>query len=118
MLFCNEHELLSMYGGESLNEAIEVGSQFVDTLVCTAGAEGAYISSGGKTIHVPASPVNMVDATGAGDLFAAGFSAGLSQNKPLEVCGKMGCVAAAEVISSMGARPKNNLQDLFDINKL
>jgi sugar/nucleoside kinase (ribokinase family) len=51
-------------------------------------------------------------------LFAAGFLAGLSQNKDLEVCGKMGCVAAAEVISSMGARPKNNLQDLFDINKL
>lgn len=87
-------------------------------LVCTAGAEGAYIASGGETIHVSANPVNVVDATGAGDLFAAGFLAGLSQNKDLEVCGKMGCVAAAEVISSMGARPKNNLQDLFDINKL
>ena len=118
MLFCNEHELLSMYGGKSLNEAIEVGAQYVDILVCTAGAEGAYIASGGETIHVSANPVNVVDATGAGDLFAAGFLAGLSQNKDLEVCGKMGCVAAAEVISSMGARPKNNLQDLFDINKL
>jgi sugar/nucleoside kinase (ribokinase family) len=118
MLFCNEHELLSMYGGESLNDAIEIGAQFVDTLVCTAGAEGAYIANGGEIIHVPANSVNMVDATGAGDLFAAGFLAGVSQNKSLEVCGMMGCIAAAEVISSMGARPQTNLQELFDINKL
>ena len=118
MLFCNEHELLSMYGGESLNDAIEIGAQFVDTLVCTAGAEGAYIANGGEIIHVPANSVNMVDATGAGDLFAAGFLACVSQNKSLEVCGMMGCIAAAEVISSMGARPQTNLQELFDINKL
>jgi sugar/nucleoside kinase (ribokinase family) len=107
-----------MYGGESLNDAIEIGAQFVDTLVCTAGAEGAYIANGGKIIHVPANSVNMVDATGAGDLFAAGFLVGVSQNKSLEVCGMMGCIAAAEVISSMGARPQTNLQELFDINKL
>lgn len=118
MLFCNEHEVLAMYGGENLQDSIINGAKYVDTLVCTAGANGAYIANKGKIIHVPSNPVNLVDATGAGDLFAAGFLAGLSQGKSLEICGKMGNISAGEVISSMGARPQTSLQDLFEINKL
>ena len=118
MLFCNEHEVSAMYSGETLMESIINGAQYVDTLVCTAGADGAYIAHGGKIIHVETNAVNIVDATGAGDLFAAGFLAGISQNKSLDICGKMGCVAAGEIISHMGARPEKNLQQLFTANGL
>ena len=99
-------------------ESIINGAQYVDTLVCTAGGDGAYIAHGGKITHVETNAVNMVDATGAGDLFAAGFLAGISQNKSLDICGKMGCIAAGEIISHMGARPEENLQKLFAANGL
>ena len=113
MLFCNEHEVTAMYSGDDLQASIANGAQYVHTLVCTAGADGAYIANGGTIIHVPTDVVNMVDATGAGDLFAAGFLAGLAQGKGLETCGRMGCVAAGEVISHMGARPAADLKELF-----
>jgi len=113
MLFCNEHEVMAMYSGDDLQASIKNGAQYVDTLVCTAGADGAYIANGGKVIHVPTEAVDLVDATGAGDLFAAGFLAGMAQGKPLDICGRMGCVAAGEIISHMGARPEASLTDLF-----
>jgi sugar/nucleoside kinase (ribokinase family) len=113
MLFCNEHEISAMYSGETLQDSITNGAQYVDTLVCTAGADGAYIGHGGKIIHVPTEHVDLVDATGAGDLFAAGFLAGMAQGKPLDICGRMGCLAAGEVISHMGARPDADLLELF-----
>ena len=113
MLFCNEHEVMAMYAGDDLQASIASGAQYVDTLVCTAGADGAYIANGGNVIHVPTDAVNMVDATGAGDLFAAGFLAGISQGKDLETCGRMGCAAAGEIISHMGARPEADLKELF-----
>ena len=75
--------------------------------------EGGRCSEDGQETEVLAA-----NATGAGDLFAAGFLAGLSQGKSLEICGKMGNISAGEVISSMGARPQTSLQDLFEINKL
>ncbi len=112
LLFCNEHEVVAMYGG-TLQEAIATGANEVETLVCTAGADGAYVAHGGQVIHVETEATSVIDATGAGDLFAAGFLAGLVQGKSLDVCGKMGCVAAAEVISHMGARPEADLKKLF-----
>lgn len=113
MLFCNEHEVMAMYSGETLQDSIKNGAQYVETLVCTAGADGAYIANGGAVIHVPTEQVDLVDATGAGDLFAAGFLAGVAQGNPLQTCGQMGCVAAGEVISHMGARPEADLKELF-----
>jgi sugar/nucleoside kinase (ribokinase family) len=62
---------------------------------------------------VPVKRVVPVDATGAGDLFAAGFLYGVATGRSLEIAGRMGCVAAAEVISHFGARPEANLADLF-----
>jgi sugar/nucleoside kinase (ribokinase family) len=113
MLFCNEHEVMAMYSGDDLQASIVNGAQYVDTLVCTAGADGAYIANGGNVIHVPTDAVSLVDATGAGDLFAAGFLAGISQGKDLETCGRMGCAAAGEIISHMGARPEADLKEVF-----
>jgi adenosine kinase len=71
------------------------------------------ILSGGKAITVPAAPVDaVVDTTGAGDLYAAGFLYGVAKRLPLETAGKLGSLAAAEVISHVGARPQVSLRDL------
>jgi sugar/nucleoside kinase (ribokinase family) len=118
MLFCNEHEVMAMYSGDDLQASIINGAQYVNTLVCTAGANGAYIAHAGTVTHVSADPVQLMDATGAGDLFASGFLAGLVQGKDMATCGRMGCVAAGEVISHMGARPAADLKELFAANGL
>ena len=67
----------------------------------------------GETKTAPVRPIVPVDATGAGDLFAAGFLYGYATGQPLEKAGRMGCVAAAEVISHFGARPEADLKALF-----
>ncbi|HEV7535078.1 MAG TPA: PfkB family carbohydrate kinase, partial [Acidimicrobiia bacterium] len=77
------------------------------------GAAGAVASDGRETVSVPAEPVTMVeDTTGAGDLFAAGFLLGLARERPLTDCLRLGALAAAEVISHIGARPQTSLADL------
>jgi sugar/nucleoside kinase (ribokinase family) len=71
------------------------------------------ILSGDKTIIIPAEPVaKVVDATGAGDAYAGGFMAGLALKKSLDVCGRMGAICAAEVISHIGPRPEADLRAL------
>jgi sugar/nucleoside kinase (ribokinase family) len=72
----------------------------------TMGAEGAMVVANGEVITVPACPVDrVVDATGAGDLFASGFLLAVARGQPLEQALKLGCLAASEVISHIGARP-------------
>ncbi len=79
----------------------------------TRSAEGALVVSRAETRAVPAFPVErVVDTTGAGDLFAAGFLAGLTQNLDLTDCARLGGLAAAEIISHLGARPQADLRDL------
>jgi fructokinase len=85
----------------------------VEILVCTEGEHGAHILSGAERWHIPAEPTRVVDATGAGDLFASGFLWGLTNGHDLPTCGRMGCFAAAEVISHIGARPETDLKALF-----
>jgi sugar/nucleoside kinase (ribokinase family) len=81
--------------------------------VITRSAEGALIVTRGETRAVPAFPVErVVDTTGAGDLFAAGFLAGMTQRLDLTDCARLGGLAAAEVISHLGARPQADLRDL------
>ena len=77
------------------------------------------IISGNDTIEVPADPVaRVVDATGAGDLYAAGFLHGLTSGQPLEICGRLGALAASEIISHIGARPEMSLKELARTNNL
>ena len=82
-------------------------------VVCTRSGDEVIVIRGEERAVVPVRRVVPVDATGAGDQFAAGFLYGLSTGRSLEVAGRMGCVAAAEVISHFGARPEANLSDLF-----
>ncbi len=110
ILFANEAEIISLYEVASFEEACAKVRTDCPLAVLTRSAEGAVILSGGTASEVPAKKVDaLVDTTGAGDLFAAGFMFGLSQDRPLEDCARLGAMAAAEVIGHMGARPEVSL---------
>ncbi len=113
LLFCNEHELRAMYQDDDLSVVLRLAAQEVDTVACTVGPKGAYIWRDGKETHAPADKVQIVDATGAGDLFASGFFYGELNGYDTLTTGRMGCVAAGEIISHIGARPQTDLKSLF-----
>ena len=94
-------------------EAIAKLARAVPTLVVTRSEDGAIAVSEGERASVPAQPIaRLVDTTGAGDLFAAGFLAGQAQGLALEASLKLGAIAAAEVIQHYGARPEKDLRAL------
>lgn len=109
LLFCNEHEMAAMYPAETLDASIAMAAERTSIVACTIGAKGAIVVQNGITVHAPATPVDLVDATGAGDLFASGFLYGLVNNHDMLTCGKMGCAAAGDIISRLGARPDGDL---------
>ena len=113
LLFGNEHELMAMYQTDDLDAAMAAAAGEVEYLACTVGSKGAFVFQNGEKVHAPATAASVVDVTGAGDLFASGFLAGLVQGRDMQTCGRMGCIAAGEVISHIGARPEKNLTDLF-----
>lgn len=108
----NEHEWSSLYQTD-LSAALEQAAADAGMVVCTRSGDEVILVRGDETVTVPVRRVVPVDATGAGDQFAAGFLYGLATEQPLAVSGRMGCVAAAEVISHFGARPEADLQALF-----
>jgi sugar/nucleoside kinase (ribokinase family) len=112
ILFANEAEILSLTGEADFDAALAAAAPRVRLLVVTRSEKGAIVE-GGRRVVVPAEPVEqIVDTTGAGDLFAAGFLTGHAQGRDLEQCLRMGAIAAAEVISHYGARPEADLQAL------
>jgi sugar/nucleoside kinase (ribokinase family) len=108
----NEHEWSSLYQTD-LESALDQAAKDAGLVVCTRSGDEVIVIRGAERAVVPVKRVVPVDATGAGDQFAAGFLYGLSTGRSLEIAGRMGCVAAAEVISHFGARPEANLADLF-----
>ena len=108
----NEHEWASLYQTD-LSAALELAAADAGLVVCTRSGQDVIVVRGGEQVVVPVRRVVPVDATGAGDLFAAGFLYGLATGQSLAVSGRMGCVAAAEVISHFGARPEADLKELF-----
>ena len=113
ILFANEHELAALTGIEDFHEGITHLGGKVPTVVVTRSEKGAYAIAGGEHAEVAAEPVeHVVDTTGAGDLFAAGFLFGFTQGKPLAQCLKLGAICAGEIISHYGARPEADLQAL------
>lgn len=112
-VFANVHELKSLYQTEDLGEAVREIAKDTELAAITMGADGAMAIYNGEVTSVPAFPVDkVVDATGAGDLFASGFLLGMARGQTLESALKTGCLAASEVISHIGARPQLDLQDL------
>jgi sugar/nucleoside kinase (ribokinase family) len=113
ILFANEAEALSLTGAGGFDEAVERIAARVDTAVVTRSEHGAVAVRGGERAHVPAEPIErLVDTTGAGDLFAAGFLAGEARELGLETSLRLGAIAAAEVIQHYGARPETDLRAL------
>lgn len=119
ILFANEEEIKSLYLQDNFEDAAEAVSQHVEVAVLTRSEKGALIRSKNEIVAVPAYPVEKVeDTTGAGDQFAAGFLYGFTKALPLEICGKLGALAAAEVIAHTGPRPETNLRHLAIKNGL
>ena len=113
ILFANESEIKSLYQTGSFDDAARQAAADVKLAVLTRSAKGAVIYSGGKSVAVAAAPVpKVVDTTGAGDLYAAGFLFGHAKGLDLETCGKLGSLAAAEIIGHVGARPEQPLAGL------
>ena len=113
LLFGNEDELCSLYEVGSLDEAIASVRRECPLVAVTAGAEGSYVVTPDGTVRVAAEHVDRVlDTTGAGDLYAAGFLHGLTNGESLHDCARLGSIAAAEVISHVGPRPLIELRTL------
>ncbi|HEY0630033.1 MAG TPA: adenosine kinase [Sphingomicrobium sp.] len=113
ILFANEAEAASMAMVNDVEEAIAYLAKSVPTLVVTRSEAGATAISGGARADGPAEPIDrLVDTTGAGDLFAAGFLAGEARDLGIEASLKLGAIAAAEVIQHYGARPETDLKAL------
>jgi sugar/nucleoside kinase (ribokinase family) len=114
ILFANESELLALVEHGDFEAALAQVAAHVPILVVTCGADGAIAMVDGVRHRVAAEPVaRVVDTTGAGDLFAAGFLAGLVQGRPIPDCLTMAAIAAAEIISHYGARPEAKLDLLM-----
>ena len=114
ILFANENELVALAETDDFEAAVTKLSAQVPTLVVTRGEHGALAVQEGKRTEVPAEPVDrVVDTTGAGDLFAAGFLHGQAQGWDAERSLKLGAVCAAEIISHFGARPQTDLKQLL-----
>jgi len=113
VLFGNEDEVRHLTGCSELSDCIASLSRNVRTVVITRGAQGAIAFEAGQSAQIAAVPVDrIVDTTGAGDQFAAGFLAGRCRGRSLKACLETGAMAAAEVISHFGARPEANLREL------
>lgn len=113
VLFANEEEAMQLTGAADLDGSIARLQPLVSTLIVTRGAAGALAIENGRRVQISAAPVErVVDTTGAGDLFAAGFLAARCRARPLERCLEAGALAAAEVISHFGARPEANLREI------
>jgi sugar/nucleoside kinase (ribokinase family) len=113
ILFANEAEIQAMAGVPHLGDAVAAYSGKVETLAVTLSEKGALATRGGERALVPAEPIErLVDTTGAGDLFAAGFLVGEARGLGLERSLKLGAIAAAEVIQHYGARPEKDLKAL------
>ena len=113
VLFANQAEIEMLAGVPHLDSAVEAVRGKVETLVVTRGEHGALATRGSERAEVRAEPVaEVVDTTGAGDLFAAGFLFGYTRGRSLEQSLKLGAIAAAEVIQHYGARPEADLRAL------
>lgn len=114
----NEEEWCSLYEQDNVVDALEMARKECELVVCTRSGDPVIAIRGDEKIEVAVDRVTPVDATGAGDMFAAGFLYGLATGQSLETCAKMGTTAAAECIRHMGPRPKTDIKALFQAGNL
>ena len=114
LLFANEDEILSLTGAADFDSALQAIRPIVPIAALTRSAKGSVVVAGAEVHVVDAAPVaHVVDTTGAGDLYAAGFLFGLARGEPLADCARIGAIAAGEVISHIGPRPERRLAELL-----
>ncbi len=117
ILFANENEIKALFETDKLDDTIYNIKKICDIAVITKSAEGSIIVEPNKKYEIPAFPVkNIIDTTGAGDFYAAGFLHAYSKGHSLEICGKTASIIASEVITHMGARPQTDLAKLLADN--
>lgn len=109
----NEHEIMSLFETDDLEAAMAKTAAMIPLMICTRSGDGVTIISGDERHDIPVEKVVPVDATGAGDQFAAGFIYGMLTGRDLETCGRMGNLCAAEVISHVGPRPQVDMRQQF-----
>jgi len=114
ILFANEAEVCALYEVNDFRFAVDAARADVKVAALTQSEAGSVIVRGDETVRVRAVPAVLVDSTGAGDAYAAGFLAAYTKGADLEVCGRLGSMAAAEVISHYGARPQADLRELVE----
>lgn len=113
VLFANESEALSLFETDSLDEAVQCARAQCEVTALTRSEKGSLIVTQDAAIQVAAEPgIDVVDTTGAGDQYAAGFLYGLTRGLDLSVCGRIASIAAGEVISHLGPRPEVSLTEL------
>lgn len=112
ILFANEAEALALYEVDTFEEALAAARHDVEVAIITRGPAGSVVARGEQVVEVEAHPVEVVDTTGAGDLYAAGFLFGYTHGRPMETCGKLGSIAASAVLGHTGARPGVSLGQL------
>ena len=109
----NEAEICSLFETDAVEAAIAKTAAICPLVVCTRSGDGVSVISGDTRIDVPVEKIVPVDATGAGDQFAAGFLFGLASGRDLETCAKIGNICAREVISHIGPRPEADMPALL-----
>jgi sugar/nucleoside kinase (ribokinase family) len=112
ILFANEHEITMLYEVDTFDEALHHVRGHCEIAALTRGPHGSVVVAGDDVHVIDAHPTRVLDTTGAGDLFAAGFLYGFTHGRDLATCGRLGSLAAAEVISHLGARPAVDLAGL------
>jgi len=110
VLFANESEITGLWGTGDFEEAVAETRARCPLAALTRGAEGSVVVTPGDTLVVPAAPARVVDTTGAGDLYAAGFLTGLAAGLDLKACGALAGLAAADILSDYGARPHGDIR--------
>lgn len=118
IIFANESEIISIFETHDLKNALSKCKEYKNIFVITCAEKGSVIVNKEEIIKVEATrPEKLVDTTGAGDMYAAGFLHGYLTGRDLETCGKMGSILASKVISCYGARLQRESADIFNILK-
>ena len=118
VVFANESEIMSLFSADDFNAAVSMCRDLNAIIAITRSEKGSVIVSGKDIVMIEPVRTEIIDSTGAGDLYAAGFLSGYLQGKELSDCGKMGSILASEIITHTGARPQKPLLELLSIHGL